>query len=277
MVPMYLSLLAAIAGCVPVDPTPQDSPVNQTAAAADYKMPPFRVQFGGFASHVSQGYGTWRGVDGQVWFRGNRYFVPAFLMESQTRPQGTQQNYSFFSYANWSKSFYTTQSFSAAPQRDPQAIYFPKRRYDIKANWKLPPEQHFVVGAGYTRFDMGAAGHGQIFNVGSLYYRGKFVLEGNLFLNRVQPGDLYSASGLLSAQYGREGHSWWGITAGGGREIYQLTGQTPFEVRFASYSLTSFYRRWVTRNMGFVVSLDYLDKLTAYRKAGGTVSLFFEF
>jgi len=237
---------------------------------------PFRFEIGGYGSSVDHGFGSWNGADAKLWFR-NRYFTPALIVESQSRPTGTQQNYTFFSYLNWSKSFYTTQGFSYAPQRSDSSTYFPKRRYDMKGYWKLPPGRNLVLGAGYTRFDLGTGGHGQIFNLGALYYHRKLVVEGNVFVNRSQPGNLYSTSGMLSAQYGHEGSYWWGVTAGGGRELYKFVGQTPFDVQFSSYSVNAFYRKWFTRHTGMVISLDYLDKLSGYRRVGGGFHLFFEF
>jgi len=257
------------------DPDPDANPADNSGAGG-YFLAPIRLEFGGFSSHVNNGFGNWSGGQTQLWYR-SRYFTPSLTVERQTRPGGTQWNYAFFSYLNWSKSFYTTQGYSWAPQKDSNAIYYPKRRYDIRGYWKLPPEQKLLIGAGYTRFDLGAAGHGQIFSAGSLYYHGKWVLDGNLFINRSQPGDLYSASGLFSVQYGQEGHHWFGVTAGGGRELYQLVGQTPFEAHFMSYSLSTFYRLWLNKHTGVVFSGDYLDKLDAYRRAGGAVHLFFEF
>ena len=238
---------------------------------------PFRLELGGYGSHVNAGYGDWNGAQTTLWIRANSVFVPAVFFDSQTRPTGTQQNYGFISYLNWSKSFYTVQGFSAAPQSDPAAVYFPKRRYDIKANWKVPPGRNFVLGAGYTRFDMGAQGHGQIFNAGALWYHRKLVVEGNAFLNRNQPGDLYSASGTVAVQYGQEGKYWVGGTAGGGRELYQYVAQIPFNVRFNGYSLRAFYRKWLSRHVGIAVNFDWQDLMGAYRRVGGTGNLFFEF
>jgi len=259
------------------DPDPEtEAAASDDAPAGPYSLSPIRLEMGGYSSHATNGLGTWSGGLVQLWYR-NRYFTPSFTVDRQTRPTGTQWNYNFFSYLNWSKSFYTIQGYSWAPQKDPNAVYFPKRRYDVRGYWKLPPEQKFLIGIGYTRFDMGATGHGQIFSVGSLYYHGKWVLDGNLFVNRSQPGDLYSLSGLFSAQYGQEGHQWLGVTAGGGRELYQYVGQTPFEVRFMSYSLSAFYRRWLNKHTGIVFSGEYQDTLDAYRRGGGSVHLFFEF
>jgi YaiO family outer membrane protein len=276
---LALAAIAGIATSAAQDPSPPDP--TTTAAAGDpgaggYPLSPIRVEFGGYSSHVNNGFGNWSGGQAQLWYR-SRFFTPAFTVDRQTRPQGTQWNYAFFSYLNWSKSFYTTQGYSWAPQKDPLSVYFPERRYDIRAYWKLPPEQKLVINAGYTRFDLGAPGHGQIISIGALYYHGKWVLDGDLFINRSQPGNLYSASGLFAVQYGQEGHHWLGITVGGGNELYQLVGQTPFDVRFTSYSLSTFYRHWLTKHTGFVFSADYVDKLDAYRRAGGSARLFFEF
>ena len=256
----------------------QDLP--QTAAApADAALPqlPYRLELGGYGSHVTEGFGDWWGEQATLWVRSSSFFVPAFLFGSETRPQGTQQNYGFFSYLNWTKSFYTTQAFSAAPQNTVATIYFPKWRYDVKANWKVGSARNLVLGAGYTHFDLGEPGHGEIFNAGAIWYHRKLVVEGDLFVNRNQPGDLVSSSGLLSAQYGQEGKSWLGVTVGGGRELYQFVGQTPFNLQFSDVSFAAFYRRWLTRHVGVVLRAEYQDRMGAYQRAGGASSLFFEF
>lgn len=269
MNPAILSALLATA-CLAQTPLPP-------GPSQDLPQLPFRLEVGGYGSHVTNGYGDWRGAQTMLWIRTNPVFIPLIFFDSQTRPGGTQQNYGFFSYLNWSKSFYTTQGFSAAPQNDPAAIYFPKRRYDVKANWKVPPSRSFVLGAGYTRFDLGAAGHGQIFNVGALWYHRKLVLEGNAFINRNQPGDLVSGSGSIALQYGQEGKSWFGVNAGGGHQLYQYVGQTPFNVRLNGYNAQTFYRKWLSRHVGIVVTFDYQDLLGNYRRVGGGSNLFFEF
>jgi YaiO family outer membrane protein len=257
----------------------QDLPPAATPPDAPIPLSPFRLEFGSYASHVTQGFGNWVGEDAQFWIRANSFFVPQFFFASESRPTGTEQNYGMFSYLNWNKSFYTTQGISIAPQNNPSpaAIYFPKVRVDEKAYFKLLPARNLVVGAGYTYFDLGSPGHGQIFDVGSIYYHGKWVMQGDLFINESQPGSLYSASGRVTLQHGSEGHYWWGVTTGGGRELYQYVGQVPFDVRFDGYSVGAFYRKWFTRHVGAVASFNYFDKFTAYRQTGGTVHLFFDF
>jgi len=238
---------------------------------------PFRLELGGYYSWVDRGYGDWRGLSGEFWYRGNSKFIPGFFLDSQTRPDGTQQNYAFTSYLNWSPSFYTVQSVSGAPQRSDSAIYFPKIRFDVKGYWKLPPGRNLLIGAGFTHFDFGRTGNGEIYNIGALYYRKKLVVEGNLFINDSRPGDLWSASGNVAVQYGAEGNYWFGISAGGGTELYRYEGLTPVDVHLQSYTIDLFYRRWISRHVGFVIGSTYQDKLDAYRRAGGYARVFFDF
>ncbi len=256
----------------------QDAPSTSASQKADSEILPFRFEVGAYGSQVNNGFGTWKGGQAQLWMnRQSARFIPVLFFDSQTRPEGTQQNYGFFSYLNWNKSFYTVQGYSSAPQRNDRAIFFPKRRYDIKAFWKVPPSKQLVLGAGFTRFDYGGPGHGQIFNIGALYYYKKLVVEGNAFINRNQPGDFISGAGSFAAQYGTEGKYWVGATLGGGREQYRFRDVVPRDIRRSSISLNTFYRKWLSRHVGFVVSFDYQERLDAYRRFGAATGLFFEF
>jgi YaiO family outer membrane protein len=274
-----LSRITACSALLALVCAAQDLPPTVATSDAPIPLSPFRLELGGYASHVTQGFGNWVGEDGQLWIRANAFFVPQFFIASENRPTGTQRNYGTFYYLNWTKSFYTTQGISFAPQNSayPGAGYFPKLRIDEKAYFKLLPSRSLVIGGGYTYFDLGSQGHGQIFDVGSIYYHGKWVIQGDLFVNESQPGSLYSASGSITLQHGSEGHYWWGVTAGGGRELYQYVGQVPFDVRFDGYSAGTFYRKWFTHHVGMVASFNYFDKFTAYRQTGGSLHLFFDF
>jgi len=252
-------------------------PGFQTGTAAATDTPPMRIELGGYYSWADRGYGDWRGLNANLWYRGSRKFVPGFLVDSQTRPEGTQQNYSFMSYLNWTPSFYTVQGVSGAPQRSEAAIFFPKFRADVKGNWKLTPGKKFVLGTGFTYFDFGRPGKGEIYNVGALYYRNKLVVEGNLFINRSQPGNLWSSSGSLALQYGAEGKYWIGFLASGGQELYRVDGLTPFDARLKSYTIELSYRRWISRHVGYYVGAILQEKIDAYRRGGGSARLFFEF
>jgi YaiO family outer membrane protein len=247
------------------------------STAADDRQPPYRLELGGYGNYVTRGFGTWRGADAQFWIRKNRFFVPAFLFESQTRPSGTQQNFAFFPYLNWTGTFYTTQGISVSPRKPLEATFFPRYRYDVKGHYKLPPSRNFLLTAGYTRFDFGPSGHGDIFSAGWLQYYRKWVVEGNGYINRNNPGALISGSGSLTVQHGAEGKSWLGATAGGGRELYRYLGEIPIDVSFSGYSVRIFYRKWLSRNVGVFTAVDYQDRRDAFRKIGGSMAVFIEF
>ncbi len=252
-------------------------PARAQSVAASEQLPRVRLELGGFASHVDHGYGNWRGYQGQLTLRASSFFVPILGVESQSRPLGRQQNYTFFSYLNWSSRFYTTVGAGVAPQDSGPAIYYPRNRQDVKAFVKVGSSRNVVLDGGFTRFDFGKPGRGQIYSAGLIVYSGKAVVEGNVFVNRNQPNNLVSASGLVSAQYGREGHYWVGIEAGGGRELYNYVGIAPIDVKLFSYSLQLFCRKWITRNVGIKASLFHVNKLEAYSQAGAAASMFFEF
>ena len=250
---------------------------SKTVLQTDPAMLPTRIEIGAYQSWVNQGLGNWRGLNAELWLRRRSRFVSGLAVDSETRPTGTQQNYAFLSFMNWTPSFYTTQCVSGAPRRSDTAVYFPKIRYDVRANWKLPPGQRVILGAGFTHFDFGGPFEGEIYNLGSLYYRGKLVLAGDLFINRSRPGNLTSASGSVSLQYGTEGKYWIGLTGSGGQELYRIELYTPLDVRLNSFTVDLFYRRWISRHVGYLVRATYHDKLESYRRAGVSGRLFFDF
>src|SRR5271165_2919798 len=108
-------LLSSVVAGACFSQTPTDQPPIEPGTPTNFEQLPLRIEFGASGSDVDHGYGSWNTASTQIWYRGNRVFIPAFFMDSQTRPTGTQQNYAFFSYLNWTDSFYTTQSFSASP------------------------------------------------------------------------------------------------------------------------------------------------------------------
>jgi YaiO family outer membrane protein len=249
----------------------------KTGSQTDPGMLPTRIEIGGYWSWVNQGLGDWRGLNAELWLGRKSRFVSGLAVASETRPTGTQQNYAFLSFMHWTPSFYTSQGISGAPQRSDTAVYFPKIRYDVRANWKLPPDRRMILGAGFTHFDFGGPFEGEIYNLGGLYYRGKLVLAGDLFINQSRPGDLTSASASVSLQYGTEGKYWIGLTGSGGQELYRIELYSPLDVRLKSYTVDLFYRRWISRHVGYLVRATYHDKLESYRRAGVSGRLFFDF
>lgn len=242
-----------------------------------YESPlPVLLEVGTYHSGVTNGYGYWRGADAALWLRHNPRFTPVFLFNSQNRPGAMQQSIGFFSFANWSKNFYTTQGFSFAPERQGYSL-FPHQRYDVKGFYKVPFNRQLVLAAGYSHFSFGGLTKGDIYNTGFIYYPRKMVVEGNYFLNRNQPGNKISSSGSVAVQRGQEGRYWVGAVVGGGKEVYSYIATTPLEVNLNSVSTQVFFRKWLNRHYGYYVSLDHQTKFNAYSRTGVTGRMFFEF
>lgn len=271
---MRISLLAiAAAGALWCQNT--DTPA--TYERPGYESPlPVLLETGTYHSGVSNGYGYWRGADATLWIRANPRFTPVFQFNSQTRPGVTQQSYGFFSFANWSRNFYTTQGFSVSPERGGYSL-FPSQRYDVKAFYKAPFNRNLVLGAGYSRYSFGSPLKGEIYNTGFIYYHRRWMTEVNYFINRNQPADKLAHSASVATQYGQEGKYWVGAVVGGGKEIYNYIAVTPLEVNLNSVSTQIFFRKWLSRHYGYYISFDHQSKFTAFTRTGVTGRMFFEF
>jgi YaiO family outer membrane protein len=255
---------------------------QSTSAPATFERPgyesplPVLVEVGTYHHGVSNRFGYWRGADATLWIRANQRFTPVFQFNSQTRPGITQQSFGFFSFANWTKNFYTTQGFSATPARQDFSL-FPLQRYDMKAFYKAPFHRQLVLTAGYSHFRFAAPVRGDIFSGGFVLYRSKWIMEGNVFLNRNQPGDLLSPSASMAVQYGREGKYWVGTVIGGGKEVYSYIAVNPIEINLNSVSTQIFLRKWLSRHYGYYLSFDHQTRFSAYSRTGVTGRMFFEF
>lgn len=242
-----------------------------------YESPlPVLLETGTYQYGTTNGYGYWRGADATLWLRGNARFTPIFQFNSQTRPTGTQQNYGFLSFANWSPNFYTTQGVSFSPSR-PGAAWFPNQRVDFKAHYKVPWNRRFLLTSGLTHYRFDSPIHGNLYSAGFLYYFPKLIVEGNYYLNHNQPNHRIGHSGTLSAQYGREGRYWVGATVGGGKEVYTYIVETPLEVNLNGVSTTLFFRKWFNRHYGIYAAYDQQTKFGAFSRHGGIGRMFFEF
>ncbi|HXS94685.1 MAG TPA: YaiO family outer membrane beta-barrel protein [Candidatus Limnocylindrales bacterium] len=237
--------------------------------------PPVRFEAGGYGMDFGKAGGWWRGEDALVLIRASRWFVPEFSVDSRTSDAGSAQYYSFLSYANWTANFFTTQAIGGSTGNGP--VLFPRFRYDVKAWWKVPPRRKLVAGIGYTQFRFANGSRGQILNPGVVYYSGRWVIDAEGFANRNEPGGFWSGSGLAAVQRGQEGRHWAGVTVGAGRQVYRALSTTPVDVRFASVSVDAFYRQWLTRHFGFVVSAGYEDAFHNFRRTAISGHLFFEF
>lgn len=251
--------------------------VAQTTATAPSTLPPVRIDFNGYGEDFSNGIGWWRGFNTTIWLRKSKKFIPAFTFDQRQSDSGTQRYVSFFSYANWTSNFFTTQAIAGVPVLPGSPLLFPRFRADFKPWWKIPPSRRLVAGLGFTRFEISGPLRGTIINPGLLYYRGSWVFDWEAFANQSEPGSLWSGSGLFTVQQGHEGKHWVGGSVGAGKQVYRELSTVPLDIRYSSTSVDVFYRRWITRNIGVTATGGYLDAWKTYHRATASAGFFFEF
>lgn len=270
MTALYLLIAASQPGGI--------SSVDDNSA---WRETPFRLEFGGGASHATNGLGNWQNAEAQLWIRASKRFIPVITFDQQTRPTGTQQSYGVMTIANWSKNFYTVQGVSGAPLRGDRGTYFPQQRFDFRAYHKMPFNRNFLLSAGYTRVNYGvpmrSPASADMPNAGFLWYKGRFVTEGIGFLVKNNPSGKNAFAGQLTTMYGREGKYWVGTTVGGGREVYRVLFLNPNELNVNSFSVYAFARKWITKNSGIVIFFDFQNRLDLFQRYGVGARYFIEF
>ncbi len=235
--------------------------------------PPFSVDVGGFYQALDNGYSDWRGIDLRLAYRGVR-FSPFGGLSTQSRREGSQNNFGVGSYYTINKHAYAIAGFSTA--FGGTTVLYPRFRWDASlfGDTGLPG---LVMGVGYTHVSFGPGSSGEIVSAGPILYHGPLILSGSLRLNHDGVGGANSGSGEIGGQYGAQGKQWIGGRFGAGKEAYQLLSATPFDVQFTDIGGSVFYQRWLTTNTAATVRVDYEHKLTAYHRRGVTLSYHVDF
>lgn len=269
---------AATSDAAPQSPgkPPGPSPAGGPAGTPEVVTRRFRLEASSFDNVVSNGFGHWWGGGIDLSWKASDRLTAAGSIFSQRRPGETEQFAGVRTLMNWSKWFYTDLSLSGGGPDDPGA-FFPKLRYDLTANLKVPKMPGLILTGGLTRLYFGRPNDGRIGRGGAIYYWRRFVFQGNLNFNNARPGNRKSKSANGAVQYGQEGHYWIGLVGGGGREAWQTLALTPQDVEFTSYSASVFVRKWLAPAYGVAVSYSYALKRTAYRINGLEMKFFLDF
>src|SRR5450759_1922397 len=125
-------------------PLAAQTDATQTAAqvATNATARRFRLEGEGFNNAVSNGFGNWWGGGVDVAWRPSAKVMAEGSMVSERRP-GTDGGDDAESIAalrtlvDWTKWFYTDVTLSGGGKGDP-AAFFPRLRYDLAANVKIP-------------------------------------------------------------------------------------------------------------------------------------------
>ena len=274
--------LVPIQGSAQQAPATLNSSESQPAYAAARPVSsvevarPFRLEFRSFDNIVSNQFGQWWGGGMHLSYEPSRRWMADGELLWQNRPGESEYLYGFRTLLHWSEWLSTDLAFSGGGPDDP-AAFFPRFRYDVTANIKVPGLPGLILTGGLTRLYFGNPNNGRVGRVGAVYYWRRFVFQGTLNLNNARPGNLKSKSVNGAVQYGQEGRYWMGLIAGGGREAWQMLTFIPQDVEFTSYTNSVFLRKWLAPSHGVVFSYTYSVKRAAYRIHGLEMKFFLDF
>jgi YaiO family outer membrane protein len=261
----------------PQAPAPAPPPPSPATAAP--ANPVFEV--GASHHHVwdeDASLGPWRVVHGSLAWQPPLRVRPRFELERQSRPDGGHYRGTLGAYVDWTPSLYSYQAFTLAPAAGAATRFYPTRRGDVRVFWKMPRYPSLTLAGGYTGLTFGAPQRSDIVNIGALVYRPGVITQGTLYLNRNSPGALHSAAGNLAVQFGAEGKAWYGVNAGGGRELYRLgTLASGATADFTTATVGGFVRRWLTPSAGIHATAEYQRIIGSYSRAAVAANLFVGF
>ncbi len=287
----YVRLLASLSLAVPGAALPQSTPPDSAGPcplAADCAMAPaapsssgsggmrrpWHVELGGFYQKLDRGYGDWRGVNLKLQYSSRR-FTPFFTFSSQTRREGTQQNYGLASYISLHRHAYAIVGASTSPGGGP--VLYPQFRWDVQGLVDVVPIKGLVVAGGLTQIYYRGPAGGRIISAGSLYYRGRAILSGTVRFNKDNASGERSHLLMAGGQYGSQGSYWIGGSVSRGTEAYRVLSQDPFDARFESVGASVFLQKWLSPATGFAATYDFEHKLDTYHRNGLSLSYFFDF
>lgn len=259
---------------------PQASPQVQPAPApptAGTGNPVLEVGTGRHEvwADADEGLGPWRVLHGSLSWQPPLRVRPRFEFERQSRPPGTHIRGTIGTYVDWTEDWYSYQALTLAPVTSAETRFYPSRRGDVRVFWKVPHRPQVVIAAGYTALTFGAPQRSDIVNIGTLVYASRVIVQATGYINRNDPGALYSAAGNLSFQVGTEGQGWYGASVSGGRELYRLgTLGTAGTADFTTATIGAFARRWLTRTGGFHATAEYQRVRGSYSRLAVTANLF---
>jgi YaiO family outer membrane protein len=218
--------------------------------AAQTDTPLLRMEVVG---HVIAGDAVPAASGGEVTIRylGGRKLRPTLQYRALAVGGGRQENISVMSVADLTPRVFFAFGASKSQVELGIPAFFPRWRADAELLWK-PVPTGWIVGLGTVviRYQTSSA---DLLTLTVIRYLPKWVLQTDAYVNRSRPGDLWSASGLISVETGRYGRQQLRFRAGAGREAYRLSVDDPAQFRHRSYSFDVLYRKWLSSKYGLML------------------------
>ncbi len=244
-----------------------------TRAVAQTENPAVHLELAG---HVIAGQAVPSSNGGEITveYRGLQFIRPMLVYETQETAGGREQNASLLSFVNWTPKLYSTFGFSKSQVNSGAPALYPLWRADGKLLWK-PTPTGWIVGSGVilVRYRTSSA---DILTFTAVRYFSKWVIEADAYINRTRPGDLWSGSGLVSAEAGQQGRRQIRFRAGFGHEAYRTSVDSPAQFNYSSYSFDVLYRKWLGPRYGVTLRAGDQEMNGIGRRLDGVFGFFFE-
>jgi YaiO family outer membrane protein len=218
--------------------------------AAQTDTPSVRVEVAGHIIAGDAVPGT-SGVEVTIGYLGARRLRPTLQYEGLAVSGERQENVTVMSVADLTPRVFCAFSVSKSQVETGTPAFFPRWRADAKLLWK-PVPTGWIVGVGTIgiRYQTSSA---DLLTLTVVQYFPKWVLQADAYVNRSRPGDLWSGSGLISAQTGRYGRQLIRFRAGAGHEAYRMSVDDPAQFQHRSYSFDVLYRKWLSSKYGLML------------------------
>lgn len=222
---------------------------------------------------VTNGYGNWF----------NQYFKIFAQVDEKNAWYGEfYHDYEFFQHGDYAKveqthifneDYYTTVSAGLSDN----SIFIPKYYVGGTLFNKQLKRKQLVFYLGVHAYWWRPDSSTEDINPGFVYYfEGPWVFEGGLYVNRSNPGVVYSASGYAALTEGREREHYITLRVGIGREAYLPLGGNVAVVGYPSQVVTVTWRQWIGNDWGTnIVAEGYHNRF--YDRSGFSIGLFKDF
>jgi YaiO family outer membrane protein len=207
-----------------------------------------------------------------IGYLGGRRLRPALQYERLAVSGERQENITVMSVADLTPRVFCAFSVSKSQVETGTPAIFPRWRADANLLWK-PVPTGWIVGVGTIgmRYQTSSA---DLLTLTVVRYFPKWVLQADAYVNRSRPGDLWSGSGLISAQTGRYGRQQIRFRAGAGHEAYRMSIDEAAQFRHRSYSFDVLYRKWLSSKYGLTMRAGDRELMSIGRRWDAAFGLF---
>lgn len=271
---LALSVPAAHAQLSPLEPSlasPQPPLLPAPEAAQDPDARPTELLLYTSAQRLSAGLGDWS----EVGLRGS-HTTGAHVLQGELATMkrfgesgrfiGIGDTYSFD--ADWFGSLSVGAGDGAS--------YLPDFRVDAFIHRKLLEQRNLIasLGAGYYRAPDGHTDRSVSIG-GTYYFSGPWIVQGEVRLNRSNPGRVDTQQQFLALTWGRDQQTQVTARHAWGGEGYQTIGSGAALTNFKSHQTSLNLRHWLGADWGVVAGVERYSN-PFYRRRGATLTLFWE-